>query len=314
MKKRTKHILVGIGIMIVGINGLALLHAYKFTHFDADTKSKTTAENLSTLQKMKALLLGVSLPRPESKIQPDSEFEAIEIKSNVRLAAWYLPTEKAKGTVALFHGYGAEKSTMLGRAYALKNMGYNILLVDFMGAGNSEGNTCTIGYKEAENVASVVDYLTSKAHKQIYLFGTSLGAAAIMRYTSQQPNQLVKGIIIECPFGSMMQTVKNRFEILKTPAFPMANLLVFWGGMVNGFNSFEHNPEDYAKAINQPTLLLYGAKDDRVKLIETNRIFKNLNCKKELVIFPTAGHESYLEVDAAMWTEKVSQFLHSTQP
>jgi hypothetical protein len=40
-------------------------------------------------------------------------------------------------------------------------------------------------------------------------------------------------------------------------------------------------------------MLLYGMKDDRVSMEETESIFKNLADPKDLKLYPDAGHESY---------------------
>ena len=37
--------------------------------------------------------------------------------------------------------------------------------------------------------------------------------------------------ILECPYGNMRQTAYSRFESMHVPGFPMADLLVFWGGV-----------------------------------------------------------------------------------
>lgn len=159
---------------------------------------------------------------------------------------------------------------MLERAYVFVDSGYQVLLPDFMGAGGSEGNQCTIGYREADNVKACVDYVQQSGERNIYLMGTSMGAAAIMRACSIYVLP-VKGLILECPFGSMRQTVRNRFEMTGVPTFPLADLLVFWGGAQNGFNAFGHNPEDYARKIHIPVLLLCGGEDDRVRSFEIRR-------------------------------------------
>jgi pimeloyl-ACP methyl ester carboxylesterase len=121
----------------------------------------------------------------------------------------------------------------------------------------------------------------------------------------------VTSIIIECPFSTMLQTVKNRFTAMGIPAFPMAHLLVFWGGVQNGFNAYAHNPVDYARKIKCPTLLLYGEKDKKVTMEETKSIFNNLAGQKSLVTFPFAGHENYLTKYKELWTITVDRFLKS---
>lgn len=84
--------------------------------------------------------------------------------------------------------------------------------------------------------------------------------------------------MIECPFGSMYKTVCARFKTINAPTFPMAGLLVFWGGIQNNFWAFEHNPTN----IKCPTLLLYGAKDGKVSKEEIDEIYNNLGGQKKL--------------------------------
>lgn len=74
----------------------------------------------------------------------------------------------------------------------------------------------------------------------------------------------------------------------------MAGLLVFWGGIQNGYWAFDHNPAEYAKGVKCPVLLMYGNMDKKVSLEEKELIFSNLAGHKELKIYPEAGHESYL--------------------
>lgn len=295
--------------IFVIINIIACFHAYKFTHFDDSiTQKPKDPKELSITGKMKSLVLGVSIPRPFSQVEPNIPFEEIILKSNKAINCWLIKADSAKGTIILFHGYGGQKSKMLDKANVFLNLGFNTLLVDFMGSGKSEGNQCTIGFYEAEQVKTAFDYLANKGEKTIYLFGTSLGAAAIMK--AQNDYQLqVKGIIIECPFGTMLQTVKARFKTMHVPSFPMAHLLVFWGGTINGFNAFKHNPSNYANNIKCPTLLFYGLKDEKVSMEETNQIFENLKRAKKLVTFPNAAHENYLNQYKAEWTKEVKVFL-----
>lgn len=292
------------------MNIIAAFHSYQFTHFTASGVTKTNNPNkLSGAQKVQALILGVSNPRPVNTSTPATDFETIRLKSNKDIECWSIKTDSAKGTVILFHGYGGQKASMLDKAAVFRSLGYNTFLVDFMGSGGSEGNQTTIGYKEAEQVKTCFDYLTKQGEKKIYLFGTSMGAVAIMKaiYDFQIKPE---AIIIECPFGSMYKTVCARFRSMNVPTFPLAGLLVFWGGIENGFWAFGHNPTRYASNITCPTLLLYGAKDEKVSKEETDAIFANLKGQKELKIYQEAGHENYLLKYKNEWTQDVEKFLH----
>lgn len=301
-------------IVFVLINIVAIFHSYKFTHFAVSSIAKTSSpEKLSTFDKLKTLLVGIDNPRPVNKTKPKGYFETIELQSNKRIECWYIKhtiskEDTLKGTFIICHGYGGEKSSMLDKAEILDSLKYDTFLIDFMGSGGSEGNTTTIGFKEAQEVKTAYDYFKNKGVKDIYLLGTSMGAVAIMKAISDY-NLSPRGIIIECPFGSLYQTACARFRNMNAPIFPMAALLVFWGGVQNGFWAFGHNPTEYAKKINCPTLLLYGELDKDVSKQEINEIYENLNGKKNLKTYQLAGHEDYLKKYKNEWTKDVSDFL-----
>jgi len=297
------------------MNIVASFHAYKFTHFAENRMEKTKSPGkLSSLDKIKTLLFGVNNPRPFNKGKPIIHYKTINLQSNKKTECWYIESGKlpgndsALGNVIIFHGYSGNKSSMLDKSEVFLNLGYNTLLVDFMGSGGSEGNQTTLGYKEAEEVKTTFEYLTKQGEKNIYLFGTSMGAVAILKAISDY-NLNPKGIIIECPFGSMYQTTCARFKTMNIPTFPMADLLVFWGGVENGFWAFGHNPTEYAKKVNCPTLLLFGEQDKNVSRQEIDDIYKNLKGKKTLKTYKLAGHENYLLKYKVEWTNDITKFL-----
>jgi alpha-beta hydrolase superfamily lysophospholipase len=309
-RKLIKRSLWAAAILFVFMNVMAIFHSYKFTHFLGQEKRTEDPSKLSAGKRINTLLFGVNNPKPRNRKLPAHAFETITIQSNKTIECWSIATAAPKGTVVIFHGYSGDKSSMLDKADEFLAQGYNVLLVDFMGSGGSEGNQTTIGYFESEQVKSCYDYLKKKGEEKIILFGTSMGSVAIMKAIADHDLQ-PSAIVIECPFGSMYKTVCARFRLMKAPTFPMAGLLVFWGGAQNGFWAFGHNPTKYAERISCPTLLLYGAEDKKVSIEETNGIFKNLKGIKELGIFPDAGHENLFAKDRDRWRKSVFSFIAS---
>ncbi len=304
--------LYGFAITFVLTNVIAYFHAYKFTHFSQSDIAKTKdPARLSGFDKIKIAFFGIDNPRPRAGAAPRQPFTTIRLQSGkTSLECWSIEVEKPKGTVILFHGYSAEKSQMLERSDELVLMGYNTLLVDFMGCGGSEGNETTIGFYEAENVKTCYDFVRQQGNGRVFLFGSSLGAVAVIKAVSERDIK-PSGIILECPFGSMYDAVAMRFNAMNIPAFPMAGLLVFWGGVQHGFWGFSHKPTEYAKSVQTPTLLLWGGKDDKVSREEIGAVFYNLSSPKRLVVYPRAGHAGYLEGYAAQWKDDVQGFLEN---
>lgn len=308
-KNCCRKILYIIGLIFILMNITAFFHAYKFTHFTDGQIIKTDSpENLSFGKKVKILLTGIDNPRPENKRFPDKDFEIIHLNSNKEIECWYIKTTNPRGTIILFHGYCGEKSSMLDQSTEFLNMGFNTMLVDFMGSGGSEGNQTTIGFMESKQVKTCYDYLIQRGEEHICLFGTSMGAAAILKALSDD-NILPEAIIIECPYGSMYQTVSMRFHNMGVPAFPMADLLVFWGGLQNGFWGFNCKPEEYAKDVTCPALVIYGEKDKNVSRKEIDAIFKNMKGEKGLKLYSEAGHADYFKKYKEQWVTDVNAFL-----
>lgn len=82
----------------------------------------------------------------------------------------------------------------------------------------------------------------------IFLYGVSMGTAAMMKAVAQE-NIHPDAIILELPFARMLDAVRSRFREIGIPPFPIAELAVFWGGIQHGFNAFSHNPVLYAEKI-----------------------------------------------------------------
>lgn len=294
--------------VFVVMNIIAAFHAYRFTHFSGTGERTPDPKELSFLDKLQTLAFGIKHPRPVHRRLPNVPFETVRIDARISLEGWWIEHPNAIGTAILFHGYSGEKSSLLERAKVFSSMGYRTLLIDFGGSGGSEGNQTTIGFYEAEQVAEVVAYVRSRGEANILVFGTSMGAAAVMKAAADRSID-VEHLVLECPFATMLSTVQARFKLMNVPPFPMAHLLVFWGGLENRFNAFSHNPVDYASLIHTPTLLIYGSEDDKVSLSDTEHVFGNLSGDKSLKVIAGAGHEDFLDHHREEWIEAVTHFV-----
>ncbi|MEL6864949.1 MAG: alpha/beta fold hydrolase [Bacteroidota bacterium] len=293
----------------LAFNVIACNHAYRFTHFTATEGQRIKPEQLSFAQKLKVLFLGVENPKPVNQQIPDSPFQTIAIQSQELLEAWLIKQADHKGLILLFHGYAGSKAGMLNYGKMFNQWGYSTLLVDFQGCGGSTGYQTTIGHEEGKDVRAVFDYARQQfPDDPIILFGTSMGAASIMRAYAEAEIPADK-VILECPFGRMRQTVIQRFKAMKVPSFPFVDCLMLYGSIINGFNTYSHNPQDYARSLKVPTLLLQGSLDQRVTKEETKAIFANLPAEKKLVWLPRSGHQNYLLNSQENWETAVTEFL-----
>jgi uncharacterized protein len=312
MKRLMKVFLRALLIVFVLLNIITAFHAYKFTHFyDANKISVKKKEDKTALDLTKEILFGINAVKRTNKALTDSALQTVYFitKDNIKIEGWYIPVPaNAKGTIILFHGHGSTKSGIINEAEAFRKMGYHTLLVDFRAHGNSGGNTCTIGYYESEEVKLAYDYIKEKEEKNILLWGISMGAAAITRAMNDYNIQPSK-IILEMPFGSILEAAAGRLRIMGIPPQPLAALVTFWGGAEHGFWAFNMRPSEFVKKIRVPTLLQWGKKDPRVSKSETDLIYQNLPAAKKLVVYDNSGHESLCKKENVKWLMEVQNFL-----
>jgi len=313
--KRGLKFALGLGVAgFVGLNGLAYLHARAMTHYAPGGVRTQRPEALTLLQKIKVLTVGVRLPRPANDKTPadfglPSETVTFTGAHGLRLEAWLIKQPASRGTVLLFHGYGSSKSALLLAAQDFTRMGYDALLVDHFGSGGSAGNTTSIGYHEADDVAAAFRFVREREPgRPVVLYGVSMGAVAILRAVAAH-GIAPEAVVLECPFDRLLTTAQNRFAAMGLPAFPAAPLLVFWGGVQGGFDGLGFIPAESARQVRCPVLVMHGERDPRVTLPQMEQLVQNLNPSRQFKVFPGLAHQSYIAAAPDAWHGSVQDFL-----
>ena len=116
-------------------------------------------------------------------------YEQITLTSGdgVTLSGWYIPSRN-KAAVILLHGYGANRTEMLGRAGALARHGYGVLLYDLRAHGESGGAWRTYGWLDVKDVDAALVFLRNRADldpERIGILGFSIGGQIALRAAAQ---------------------------------------------------------------------------------------------------------------------------------
>jgi pimeloyl-ACP methyl ester carboxylesterase len=317
MKRFVRLALAALVSAFVSVNVLAFMQARAMTRFAESGERTGRPEQLSLLDRLSVIVAGVAIPRPVNNRTPGDfglSFETLRFPNGggETIEAWFLPGNSERSVIALFHGYAASKSSLISTARVFHQLGYATLLVDFYGSGGSSGWGTTIGVKEAGDVAAAVDYVRRTwPERKIILYGISMGGAAVLRATVHglKPD----AIIIEAVFDSLLSAGKNRFRAMGLPGSPFAELLLFWGGLQNGFNAFAHNPVDYARAVKQPTLILHGEKDERTTIDQARNIAAAMGANARFVAYDGVPHMPIVEAQPSGWALDIAMFLEEVR-
>lgn len=319
IKKRWRRIFTWAAWVLLAqfvlVNVSAALYAHKLTHLykaDKDTWTRPVSNNI--FAKTWRLFTGPKFYRQEMADTPAFDHNNIRLKTQngIAIEAWYAGADStARGTVLLFHGLMGHKAQLIHEAVEFRNLGYNIMLVDLRAHGNSGGNITTMGYREAEEVKLAYNYISQKGEKNIFLWGASMGAVAMIKAISDY-GLAPRGIIIEMPFLSLQSHLKARARLLGFPEQPFGFFTSFWIGVEKGFNGWRFQTTRYAKKVQCPVLMQYGKKDKLVLPAETEAIFEAIASKnKKLELYDHAGHTQLLQNDPVTWRKEVEVFVQS---
>lgn len=318
VRRRRKWVRIGAILMLAAAaaayNVICYNQARAILRFSDGGERTASPERLGRWSKLKVFVFGVNVPRPETQWDPADfgltmEMVSIPVDDNVTLAGWRSDAGREAPLVILFHGYAAEKSDLLHEARVLKDLGSSVLLMDFRGSGDSSEDYSTVGYHEGEDVAAVVAWARAEApHSRLLLYGKSMGGAAILRAVHAEGVE-ADGLVVESVFDTLLNAVRHRFLSMGVPAFPGAQLMVFWGGVQFGFDGFRHRPDWYAESVACPILIMHGEEDPRAALADGRRVYEAVPGWKRMVVFPGYGHLACVSKDEALWRASVVEFL-----
>jgi uncharacterized protein len=139
----------------------------------------------------------------------------IDTEDGERLHAWFIPTERetgAEGTVLFFQGNAGNKATRIPLARELSTAGYNVLLVDYRGYGQSTGQPSEEGLY-ADAMASW-HFLTDDrriAPGDIAIFGRSLGGGPATWLATQVD---ARALLLESTFTSVPDVAAHHYPFL----------------------------------------------------------------------------------------------------
>ncbi|MGR3273560.1 alpha/beta hydrolase [Acaryochloris marina NIES-2412] len=286
--------------LVISINVSTYLAAYALTHVRDPGQG------------------GLGFPKPINTRTPQERgltysTHRLPVNASNWLETWLIPTPgTSQGTVVLFPGNRSTKDKQLiGPAQSFSKLGYDSLLVDYQGVGGSSGYSTTVGMREAEDVVVAFEALPSlNLQPPVIAYGVSMGSAAILNAIATQ-NLQPDAIIIELPFARFIDAVRSRLRYHQIPPFPLAELLIFWGGIQHGVNGFSHNPIEFAQAIQCPTLVMQGQQDPWTTVQEVKALFQQITAPKQLVIAPDGGHHQLIGIDRSLWETSLSSFLQS---
>ncbi|HET7582314.1 MAG TPA: alpha/beta fold hydrolase [Candidatus Limnocylindria bacterium] len=183
----------------------------------------------------------------------------------VHIAGWYVPAGNGMGpegpTVVLMHGYGGNKSTILGYGVGLHG-DFNLVAIDQRNEGRSTGTATTSGVLEQDDLRAIIDWLErTKGPMHIGVLGNSLGAAGAITEARHDPR--VEALALDSMHTRLVYQFEQRLSHHGHPSYPGTWAVFIGAWLRTGLNLGDADPADaLADLAGRPMLLTHGTADD----------------------------------------------------
>ncbi|ARJ48397.1 alpha/beta fold hydrolase [Candidatus Pelagibacter sp. RS39] len=238
--------------------------------------------------------------------------------------------DKNKDTIVFLHGSGLSHIVWSLAEQFFSSKNFNVLSIDLPGHGNSDGPCLDSIEKIADWLEKVFDKLQLK---NLILVGHSQGCLEILEYSSRYKERIKKLVFVGG--SNKMPVHPDLIELAQNGHSDAVKLMMKWGYEGSkkfiGGNPVEKiiqsprdiseilavdlkacnnysNGSEAAKAINLPSMLIYGELDKMVNL-EAGKKFSNLIKNSITHVIKGCGHMIMIEKAFEM-REKILEFLN----
>jgi pimeloyl-ACP methyl ester carboxylesterase len=245
---------------------------------------------------------------PESLSFPHEDV-LFSTSDGIGIKGWYFTKDSSGKAVVLLHGWKANRMETLPRVRFLYEAGYNVLVYDARGCGESGGEKISIGYYETEDLAAAVKFLKGRGNSKIGCIGISQGGATILLAAGKVKND-VSCVVSESTYSTIPDAVNNRFAAyLKIPGKAFGYFIIRFAELILNLNAEEMKPAEKVRELNCPVLIAGGQNDNRTLQENTMAIYNNANEPKELWLIEGAGHEDLFMHQGSEYERRVLEFL-----
>ena len=254
---------------------------------------------------------------PILNIPTDYGLEYVDVsfpsRDGLMLKGWWLGTQDDVPVIVMVHGSTRNRvnppERMLGIARELVNNGYNILMFDMRGHGESEGKRVSAGLYETNDLLGALDYINHRGiESKIGVLGFSMGAATCLM-TAPECEE-IDAVIVDGAYADIVSIVESEFANRSDLPQFFLPIILFMTKNLYDVDFTAIKPIEATKNITVPVFVIHGGQDSTVPVEHANRLAEVCqNPYSMLWIVPEAEHcEAYMERSEEYVNKVVSFF------
>jgi pimeloyl-ACP methyl ester carboxylesterase len=229
---------------------------------------------------------------------------------NVHLAGWLAIASPHAPTIILVHGFKGSRLDMVPWARFLYAGGYNVLLFDDRGCGESEGWSIALGAREADDVVGAVHYLQGRSDlllKRFGALGISLGAGIVLLAAAHEPALLAT--VADSAWADESFQINRMGSIGRLPVLPYEAALV--DVLIQTHLSEARPVAAIGQIAPRAVFLIHSADDSNTttSFQDEQRLYAAARAPKQEWIAPSGGHTGAISAHTAEYEQRVLAFF-----
>lgn len=244
------------------------------------------------------------------------EYDEVSFTSksgNIKISGWFFKSNSSDRVIIFVSGSDQNRiDPGYGTGDVAKDLiksGYNVLLFDFRGRGNSDYAIYSIGFYEKYDLASALDYLVSKgyASNKIGIISISLGAGTAILALPLIPD--VGGIVVDSGYSDVYTLIARELPGRSKLPKQFSWGISFWARAFYKVKFDEMIPKDILKNFPERRFLfIHGTKDKYIPIDDSVEMFRS-SPKSELWIVPEADHVKAYQTNPDEYIKKVTDYF-----
>ncbi|HKV41550.1 MAG TPA: alpha/beta fold hydrolase [Blastocatellia bacterium] len=242
---------------------------------------------------------------------------------------WIMSQGKTAPGIILSHGYGSNRSELLSLSFELWKAGYNVLVYDLRGQGESPVQWSGLGTYEKEDILSAIDYLKGLKTDggqplldgRLGLYGVEMGGYASLLAAAQ--STLVKAVAVDSTYTDIPDYLNYRMKLSVGNSSALSRLIdaPVVGNLtnlsVNLYLRRNEEAETAAQAVkvksDRKTLFIAGADSGALGKM-TKDLYAGCAGPKELAVVAKSRLNRLYEKESQDYDVKVVSFFVDALP
>jgi len=224
----------------------------------------------------------------------------------------------SKNTIILLHDINLSRWSVMKYADIYLTKGFDVLIYDAKGHGESGGNGTTLGYYEKDDLDLMVDYISSRnKYGIIGVHGEGLGGfTALLHAKSNKESKKVRFYVIDSSFNDIqgyLSLKANKEFNFNSPM--LVKPLTFYTNIVNFYKSkFILSKLDVMEAIKDvytPILFIHGKGDPDIPYSMTEALYKAKKENKQIYLSRSNKHAGSYSNNTEEYKKKIIDFVEA---